>query len=197
MTPYKISDSDLEVMNNQLATQFGIDTLSGRAIWRLVWSNDEFEKRFGEFEDRDSNGSIIRRVSEVREVPKYRQWNPDKYILERLVIVPDHQRQELAGAVQSYEPIHTMMDRNGEFLPPRLDVCQIVIQHIYAAQGKAPIKIADPRADGNNGLEAQKKRIDDIMEYFYVNDTELQQDLKFGHAVSYSGLDAKKVLKEN
>lgn len=189
MEPRKISESELESMNNALMAQFGIETISGRAIWKLVWSNDEMEKRYGTFEDRNAAGDLIRRVTETRVVPKYRQWNPDKYILERLVLVPKYQQEELAGATTSYEPIFTMMDKNGEYLPPRLDVCQFVIHSVYAAQGKAPVPIKDYDPNDKNGLEAKKKRIDDIMEYFYGNDTDLQQNLKFGHAVSMSGLD--------
>ncbi len=185
MEPVKIADSDLQMMNNSLRDQFGIDTQSGKSIWRLVWSHDEFKKRHGTFEDRDSEGTLIRRVTETREVPKYRQWCDNRYILERLCVVPDYQRAELAGAIFSYEPIHTMMDKNSDYLPPRLDVCQFIINAIYAVQGKAPIPIKDFDPNDKNGQEAYRKRLDAIEEYLYGNDTDLQMNLKYGHAVGY------------
>lgn len=71
--------------NKLLKEFFGYD-LRGRPNFRLVWTPNQYEKRFGSFTD--FYGSIIiREVEEVREVPKY-PYLPPCWILEKLVFSP-------------------------------------------------------------------------------------------------------------
>src|SRR5689334_9373374 len=92
----------IEVLNSRLVDHFGIDTVTGDAIWRIVFSEDQFEKRLGTYDDITKGGIYLRTVTEVREVPKYRQWIHKKYILERLVLVPETNLPELPCLKQSY-----------------------------------------------------------------------------------------------
>lgn len=168
----KISDYDLAIINNGLKDRYGIDTITGAAVWRVVWSDDQFEKRLGTFRDITPSGIYLRTVTEVREVPKYRQWIELRYILERLVIVPDYQVQELAGNKISYEPIFTFGITG--YLPPKMEVCEIVIDSIYLAQYgpkqsalKAKWLENDPELNPEQANEAKRKRIESLVDYFW------------------------------
>ncbi len=66
--------SEVDRINNQLKDLFGIDTVTGLQIFRIVYSEDQLEKRYGTYDDYTKGGLYIRTVTEVREVPKYRQW---------------------------------------------------------------------------------------------------------------------------
>lgn len=134
----------IETINRQLEEHFGIDTITGRPIWRVVWSDDQTEKRLTEFTD--SGLQLI--TPEVRELPKYRQWIHQKYILERLVLIPDVNIKELPCQKQSYEPMWVFEDKHGNPLPPQFELCKLVVDTVYAALGKISLrKYRDPDAD--------------------------------------------------
>lgn len=126
----------IEWINQQLISHFGIDSDGGGAIWRVVFSDDQIEKRFGEFTDFTEGGLFIRTVKETREVPKYRQWVQQKFILERLVIVPDINMIELPTTKKSYEPIWVFQDKNDNYLPPLFRACKLIIDTVYASQSR-------------------------------------------------------------
>ena len=73
---------DKEYLDLKLEATYGRD-LDNRPKFRIVWSNDCVEKRFGEFTDVSDNGIFLRTVREVREVRKY-PWL-DRWMLEKTV----------------------------------------------------------------------------------------------------------------
>ena len=89
----------IDSMNRQLVDLFGIDTISGEAMWRVVWSEDQFEKRL--MDVTDEGFQLL--YPEVRLVPRYRQWIREKYVLERLTIVPEINAEELPTSKLTYE----------------------------------------------------------------------------------------------
>ncbi len=159
----------IERINKQLADTFGIDTESTRPMWRVVWSADQFEWRKGVYDDITPAGIYLRTVEEVRYVPKYRQWIQDKYILERLVAVPEMNREELPASKTSYEPMWTFEDKDGNYLPPRFDACQFIINTVLAAQyGTNNLKkYVDPEGTTEGFYEHQKKNLDNMVEYLF------------------------------
>jgi len=168
----------IEVINKRLADLFGIDTASSRPMWRITWGDEEFEWRFGEYEDITSFGVYLRTVVETRLVPKYRQWAPHMYILERLVSVPVNQQKEIPEIQTSYEPLWTFRDKNDNPIPPKWEAIQLIISVILSVQHKDNRFIKryfDP--DGENTEEvlvAQKKRIDNIIEELFGEQSSLQ-----------------------
>jgi hypothetical protein len=36
---------DVKIINRRLKDIFGMDSVSGEAMWRVSWSNDQYEKR--------------------------------------------------------------------------------------------------------------------------------------------------------
>ena len=156
----------LNSINQQLTDAFGVDTVTGREMWRVVWSENQLEKRYGDYEDFTREGIYLRTVSEVREVPKYRQWVKAKYVLERLTVIPDISTNELPTSKLSYEPMYVFENFKGEPLPPRFDVCKILIDSLYASMGKRSLaKYEDDYSKYTE--EARNQRLNEIMEYLW------------------------------
>lgn len=179
----------IEEMNKQLADLFGIDTASSKPIWRIVFSDDQFEFRHDTFTDYTSNGLFIRTVTERRFVPKYKQWIHQKYILERLVAVPDVNQDELSGLKVSYEVLWVFEDKNGNYLPPHLEASKFIINTVLAAQhGTHNLKkYEDDESTQEKSLELKKKRVDGLIEELFGEQSSLGGSTKTGESVAYTG----------
>ena len=174
-----------DVINELLITHFGTDTVTGLPMWRVSWSEDQFERRLGEYEDYTDGGIYLRTVTEVREVPKYRQWIVRKYVLEQLVGIPPQNQAELPDSKMSYEPMWTFENGKGEYLPPSFEASKFVIDSVNAAIGKQSMhKYNDPDADGADGLEAKKKRVDKLTEELFGEDSGLGGAVVYGEGVA-------------
>lgn len=118
----------LETINEKLLKEYGRE-FNGWPKFRLVFSEDQYEKRWTQH----SREGLELTYPEVRELPKYKQYIHEKYILERLVPVPEG--SDLIEKI-SYEPAWVFMDKNGNYLPPRWDACQFIVEAIYAQMDK-------------------------------------------------------------
>lgn len=177
----------IETINNQLIDFYGIDTITGQSMWRVVWSNDQFEHRRGVYDDFTDSGIYLRTVEEVRYVPKYKQWIKDKYVLERLVVIPEANIAELPAAKISYEPMYTFETESGKYLPPRIDACQFVINTVLAAQGKGSLaKYKDPLSGVTKEemLAIKNQEIDTLQEELFGNETDIGDALAHHEGVS-------------
>lgn len=167
----------LETVNQYLQDNFGIDTDDSKPIFRVVFSDEQFEKR--ETKYTDSGIELLQPV--VRELPKY-QWIKGMYILERRVLVPDTNLKELAGLKKSYEPIWVFQGADGFPVPPTILGCKFIIDTIYAAIGKQSLaKYKDPTIIGAIGspeeaYEANKARIDEIENELFGDESGLGQE---------------------
>ena len=163
----------VETINQRLIDHFGVDSNNGMPIFRVVWANDQTEKRMMAFSD----AGVELLYPEVREVKKY-PYIDSMYVLERLVIIPPAQQYELAGEKLSYEPVWTYHDADGNPLPPIWTVTKIVVDTLYAALGKSSLhKYVDPEAD-------KELRIDKIQEELFGNDTSTGDALSYGDGVT-------------
>lgn len=168
----------IESINRQLIDLFGIDTVSGQAMWRVVWSEDQFEKRLTDCTD---EGLQLLRP-EVRLLPKYRQWIREKFVLERLTVIPEVNSDELPTQKVSYEPIYVFEDRYGNYLPPRIDASKFVIDSLYAAMGRSSMrKYVDE--EEKNPMEVREARIDKLQEELFGNETDTGDALAHGQAI--------------
>jgi hypothetical protein len=169
---------NINSLNSQLIDLFGIDTVTGHPIWRIVWSDDQLEKRL--VNTLDSGLFLVTPI--VKEVPKYKPWINQKYILERLVIVPEIQQNELPVNVLSYEPVWTFMDADGNYLPPTIGAAKFIIDTIYAAQGKS--SLAKYKEEGiDNPIEAKQQRVKNIEEELFGNETRAGDALAYGTGI--------------
>ena len=168
----------IELINGQLERHFGSD-ITGRPYFRIVWSEDQFEKRLTEFTD----AGVALLTPEVRELPKYRQWIHAKYILEGLTIVPEPSLGELPVSKFSYEPVWVFEDRDHNYLPPKFDACKFILDNMQ--HGKAYFaKYRDPDADPLEAKHNAEKRISAIEEELFGNETEASDALRYREGVS-------------
>lgn len=163
----------LDTVNQFLRDTFGIDTDDSLPIFRVVWADDQFDKRETKFTD----SGIELLEPEVRELPKY-PWIEHAYVLERRVLVPDMNLKELAGVKKSYEPVWAFYDAYGEPVAPTIQGCKFVVDVLYAALGKTGLaKYKDPDA-GLSPQELYEKRqaeIDVIENELFGNESGLKQ----------------------
>jgi hypothetical protein len=165
----------IESINNQLVDLYGIDTITGLPMWRIVWSDDQYEYRYGVYEDFTPSGLFIRQVEEVRYVPKYRQWIRSKYVLERLVLIPEINAGDLPATKLSYEPMYPFETNSGKYLPPRLDAAKFIVDAVLAAQGKSDLaKYKDPVSGltTEDYQEMKSKEIETLQEELFGNETD-------------------------
>jgi hypothetical protein len=178
---------EIESINRRLVDHFGLDTSTNQPIWRVVWSEDQFEHRLGTYDDFVPNTEIyLRTVTEVRYVPKYSQWLPNVYVLERLVVVPDNNIPELPATKLSYEPIYAFRTTSGIPLPPKFAAAKFAIDLIYAAQGKSSVaKYKDPDAglDTEQQFEKKIEEIDTLQKELFGNESYVGDALAHKQAV--------------
>lgn len=168
-------------LNQQLIDHFGIDTVTGKPMWRVSWSNDQYEKRLT---DRTPEGLSLL-YPEVKELPKY-PWIKDRWILERLVLIPDVNIAEIPSEKQSYECMWKFEDRFENALPPTFWASKFVVDTIYAAMGKSSlVKYVDEEA--KNPAEHKEERINTLIEELFGNESNLLGRTITGEAVGYTG----------
>lgn len=177
---------EIESINRQLIGLYGIDTITGQAMWRVVWSEDQFEHRHGTYDDYTPTGIYLRTVTEVRFVPKYRQWIKKRFVLERLVLIPETNRGDLPATRMSYEPMYPFQSNIGKYLPPRLDAAQFIIESVLEAQGKSiSAKYKDPMSGLNTEeqIEMKSQELDKLQEELFGNETDTGDAMAHGEAI--------------
>src|SRR5260221_14756711 len=120
----------IENINKKLLEEFGKE-FNGEPRFRVVFSDDQYEKRLTDFTD--EGFQLLQ--PEVRLLPKYKQHIREKYILERLVPVPEGVETDLVEKV-SYEPAWVFQDKNGNYLPPFFEGCKLIIESLLTAIGR-------------------------------------------------------------
>lgn len=168
----------LEELNKRLIEHYST-AWNGMPIFRIVWSEDQMEKRL--MGTTDAGIELLH--PEVREVPKYRQYIHNKYLLERLVVVPVASIKELAGEQISYEPLWVYTDANDNALPPKWEVTKFVIDTVLAAQS-GDGSLGAKYADKNESAEMKEARIAKIHEELFGNETEVGDALAHGEGVA-------------
>ncbi len=173
----------IETINARLGEYFGRD-YRNQAIWRVVWSDDEFEKQLLSY----TPEGLSLLYPEWFTVPKYKMMGiHSRYILERLVVVPPIHEGELVSKV-SYEPMWTFESAQGEALNPKWEAIEIIINTVYAAQGKHTGEklyydeesgLATPEL-----LEFHNERIKNIQMDLFGNETNIGDALAHKEGVS-------------
>lgn len=104
------------LINTNLKDRFGTAE-DGRALYRIVWSPVQLEKRSGKFEIW-SHGVFLREFVGTQEVQKY-QMDPntrDRWLLEKLIYHPTWELPESANG--HYECIWVFRDKEGNYQEP-------------------------------------------------------------------------------
>lgn len=166
----------IEYINEQLVKLYGNEPYAdNQPRFRVVFSHDQFEKRW--MTHTDEGFELLH--SEVREVPKYRSYIKDKYILERLVPV-DQNNTDLVVKL-GYEPAHVFMDSKENYLPPRLDMCCVAIDALLKAAGQT-VKVKkynDPDIDP----EHRSRVVDNMMGDLFGNETDAMDAVHYKEGI--------------
>lgn len=163
----------IESINERLIESFGKE-FNGDPRFRIVFSDDQFEKRWTSFTD--DGFELIH--PEVRLLPKYKQHIRGKYILERLV--PIVGETDLTEKI-SYEPCWTFQDKNGNYLPPWFEGCKFIVEAILGQTGQSGhVKYKDP--DINE--EERMKKLSAMESELFGNETEIGDHLAYGTGVT-------------
>jgi hypothetical protein len=99
---------DIHIINQRLADIYGRDFL-GQPLYRVIWTEDQIEKRFSTYRDFLPGTNIfLREFTGVREVKKYPDFLP-QYVLEKLFF-NQHNKEildntTLAPLQCTYEPL--------------------------------------------------------------------------------------------
>lgn len=166
---------EVEHINDLLRREYGIETTSDRPIYRVVWSNDQFEKRLMKYTDT----GIELLTPEVREVPKYRQWAKDRYILEKLSYIEIPVEEMTVNRI-SYEPLWSFVNNKLEYLPPRYDVCKLIIDSVNERLGKSTGVLYK---DVSENTEEKQERVAQIQQELFGNETDTGDAIAHGEAI--------------
>lgn len=174
---------EIRRLNRELKRHFGMDSDDMAPMWRVSWSDDQFEQRLSKY----TPAGIELLFPEVQLLPKY-QWIAGRWILENRVLVPEVSRAELNGAVKSYECIYAFPTRRGQPIVPSFPACKFLADAILAAKGKESLgpKYAHPLA-GMKSEEIKhhkKMEIDKIMEELFGDESFLMGRTITGEAVA-------------
>lgn len=174
-------EGEVAAINKWIAEAYGRFDTTDKPVWRVVFSEDQMEKRW--MTHTPEGFQLIN--PEVREVPKYRQWIQDKYVLERIVAIPEFVENELVEQI-SYEPVWVFEDKHGKPLPPRLDATKLIIDQVYAQAAKTVgAKYKDPEiVDSKSSKEAKLARIDNLVRELFGNETETGDALSYKEGVT-------------
>jgi hypothetical protein len=169
----------LEVINRRLEDRFGRFE-DGRPKWRVVWSEDQIESRYGTYDRYSEHGVYLGQETGWREVPKYRQWMPNQYVLENLIPVPEN--SDIA-AKASYEPIWGFADINGNPLPPKWEVIEIVLDQINKniRENALGFKIPESELQTPEAIEARIKVMEEAL---FPDASRIGDSLALGEGIS-------------
>lgn len=168
-------------VNAWLFSKYGKD-ICGQPRFRLVFSEDQFEKRLGTFSK--YYGDIwLNDYTGVEECYKY--WFEGAWVLERLVYY--HNPEIMSPTNWHYEPLWVFTDRYNRYLEPHLWAVQKVMEawedrevRLYPSIGADAV--AYNRNEEKHAKQVEKfKEILDPSECFYG-----KLSVKSGEAVSLS-----------
>ncbi len=168
--------ADLLLINRYLKDNYG--STGDEANFRLVWSDDQFEKRLVDYV-----AGIHLTVPEVREVRKY-NYIQQKYVLEKLTVI--HQSTELLTQL-SYEPIWTFETNNHEYIMPNYGACKFVVDSLLEAMriNKYYTRYKEPNSTSEEFKEAERARLDALKEELFGNESDITDALSVGEGVAF------------
>ena len=179
--------SKIDYINKKLTQDYGYES-DLRPKFRLVWSEDEFEDRFSTFVDYSESGIFLREVTEARHVYKY-PWR-GCYLLEKTngrVITKEILTHN------GYECVYKLPE-DKELNPRAVYMLVHWLVTGSIARGKNVSEYTDEKEK-----QERLKELNEEKEFFedFLKDQGTEFGLGYGEAVSFSGLDARKSLKEN
>lgn len=167
----------IETLNTRLIDFFGTDANTGQPMFRIVWANDQLEKRLvGESEE-----GVQYLFAEVKEVKKY-PYLKDLYVLEQLVLVPEAQAHELPTSKMSYEPLWAYCRDNRMPVPPVWPATKLIIDTMMAMKGVRSLRqYVD--SEENTTPEGREQRIAKLHAELFGDETEVGDALRYKEGI--------------
>jgi len=159
----------ISVINKRLVERFGV-SIDGRANFRVVFSDTQYEKRYGTFEVY-VGPLFLREETCLKEVPKY-PYISGKHVLEELKYgdFPDQ-----PFVTSSYEPLWTFMDKDRNALAPVWDAVEIVVV---------------------SRLEGTRRAINSVKRNFKQEEAEMKErDIQDVETILFGGTDGVHEMK--
>jgi len=175
---------NVETLNRRLKESYGLT--NDLPNFRIVWSEDQWEMRETEY----TNEGFQLLYPEVRNLPKYKQYIHEKFLLERLTVVPNFQVRELGGSELSYECIWVFEDSKGNPLRPVWPAARFVIDQIHKAieEKTTYTKYKDPMAGLNTKqlLEKKHEEITILEQILFEGETDIGDSLAYKEGVGFT-----------
>lgn len=172
----------IDTINQRLRDFYGLDLESSNQRYRIVWSDDQYEKRRGTFNKITSNGIFINSTTGVMLVPKYK-YIPHQWVLERLYDVPEG--TDLIEK-KSYEPIWAFGDNDPRNCWDAVKILvDTVIENVFKAKENRP-QTAKYKEDPTqwNTKEAIRERVSKLQKILYPDETPLADAIHFGEGIA-------------
>jgi hypothetical protein len=169
----------IQILNQRLIDKYG-KYLDERAMFRLVYSEDTFEKR-DVTHTRD--GFQLLNPS-VEEVKKY-FWINNKYILEGLKETGILRGGKIEQIID-YEPLWVFEDGNGRPVPPVWPGIEHILESARCAQEGNNGREVDPDdalKDPKTMHEAKEQRLKEIQAALWPNETMVGDALAYKEAI--------------
>lgn len=179
----------IDRLNDWLKETYGLFD-NAEPNYRIVFSDDQYEYRKGTFAKYDLHGNLLGYETEVKYVPKYKQWIQHKYVLEMILPVPDINNEELVSKT-SYEPLWVFEDARGNALPPKREAIILIIrqQKEQLARVRGIPIYKDPESNPEEALEIRKKNIERLERELFGNETTTGDGLAQKRAIVVPGVN--------
>jgi len=175
-----MTKESLARFNEKLMNDFGYFGASDKPRFRLVWSEDQIDKRLTHYtKDGFQLNSPI-----VVEVKKYAQWIHEKYLIEMLCEIPSG-HEELTINKLSYENIWTFEDKYGHPLEPRYDFAKFMIENLLEVMTTGKTIGAKYKVTNEEERQQRIVEIDKLEEMLYGNESKITDALMKDSAVGY------------
>lgn len=167
----------INTLNDRLIEHYGRDSDTNQPMFRIVWANDEVEKR--KVDTLDSGVNLL--FPEVREVKKY-PYLKNLFVLEQLVVVPDVNVDELPTTKLSYEPLWAFRDENNTYIRPIWEAAKFIVDTVYAALGKKSMAIYVD-SEKNTTPEGREQRIGELQAELFGNETQSMDAVRYREGI--------------
>jgi len=175
-----MTKESLARFNEKLMNDFGYFGSTDKPRFRLVWSEDQIDKRLTHY----TKDGFELTHPEVVEVKKYAQWIHEKYLIEMLCEIPVG-HEELTINKLSYENIWTFEDKKGDYLEPRYDVAKFIIDNLMSVMTSGKTIGAKYAVTNEEERQLRIKEIDKLEEMLYGNESKITDSLMKDSAVGY------------
>lgn len=165
----------VDIINRRLLDYYGRFESTDLPRYRVVWSTDQFEKRWTQH----TREGFLLPQPVVKELPKYRQWANDKWILEKCAPIPEFVETDLVEPY-SFEPLWVFEYNSGRPMFPKWEAIELIISEVHTAMGqpKGFKKYSNP-----DDQEAEEKRIQKIKDELFGNETDITDALRMKEGI--------------